>query len=1015
MYIKSLDINGFKSFANRTQIVFLPPSKNKQSVTAIVGPNGSGKSNVSDAIRWVLGEQSMKQLRGKKSHDIIFSGSEHKGKMGSAQVSFVLDNSDNRIPVDYEEVVITRKIYRSGESEYLLNGNTIRLLDLQLLLAKAQFGQGSYSVIGQGTIAELLLQSAADRKTFFDEAVGIKEFQMKRHQALLKLNKTDEHMKEAELVLTEITPRLKTLSRQVKKLEERHELELRLKELQEEYYVTLWSYNENELQGIKNELQVFEDDFESKQKELAGIQEELASLAKESTRDAFHELQNKYQGVLKEKTQLERDRAEMSGRLQTQYAAAGKQNIGWLENKIEELRSKLVEFDTEATRLEADLEMVRETIAQKEKELEGLMILRTELQGQLNTLEQKVLNLSYQASLHQFTGLKAVESILENKNSFGTVYGAVAELARTDRQFQVALDIAASGQLSSIVVDNEKTAENCIHFLREHQLGFATFLPLTKIRPRPIPQDIENILSQAGVYGLAKELAEYDEQFENIFSYILGSTVVVKNIHIAREIGIGRVRMVTLEGDILELSGAMKGGFRRSRSQDLSFGRRTGLSVEDGEEMKKEIEKIKAKLQRVSTDIEAIQIEMNTLNAKLSTQQNKLEFLNQQKQGVTGELSHLEQELSLTSMSEEEYGVAMSAVHKQKEELDKRVGEKEGELVKVQQEMDEFNRKEEEKKARVFSLQDQMQSIQLLLNDITGRKNEKNIAIARLETKLEDIDEEVYREMRESIHKIKERIGTVLELTVLDATQTEIQKIKYKLQLIGGIDEEIVEEYEEIKARHEGLSEQLNDLKKAHGDLETLIEELDKLMKTRRAKAFKEIRKEFHRYFSLLFEGGKADLVEIYNYEDEQADEELGEGEVFGEDDEEKKSQKKRRKILTGIDVMACPPGKKIENIQALSGGERTMTSIALVCAILHTNPPPFVILDEVEAALDEANTLRFTKILQELSEKSQFVLITHNRATMHAADALYGVTMGNDGISKLLSVKLEQAQKSVE
>ncbi|MCB9798927.1 AAA family ATPase [Candidatus Nomurabacteria bacterium] len=1018
MYIKSIELTGFKSFANKTAIDFLPPKKGKNSITAIVGPNGSGKSNVSDGIRWVLGEQSMKQLRGKKSEDIIFAGSESKGKMSAAQVSLILDNTDNRIPVDYDEVVIARKIYRSGESEYLLNGNTIRLMDLQMLLAKAQFGHGSYSVIGQGVITQLLLQSPAERKAFFDEAVGIKEFQMKRHQALLKMNRTREHIHEADLLLNEISPRLKTLTRQVKKLEERKEIEIRLRELEEQYYVTLFSHNKHQADELRTSLDEIERDIKEKETALVEIQTELAGLAKESSVEEFSRLQKNYQDVLKEKSALEGSRASLTGRLQTEYAAAGKQNVGWLQNKVEQLKEKLDELSAGSEKMQSQVEVLQKQVADKQYELDNLIFERSGLQQEINSLEQKLLNASFQASMHQFTGLRAVEAILDNRSKFGEVFGAVAELASVREKFRIALDVAAGGHLSSIVVDTDGTAENCIRYLRDNQLGFATFLPLSKIRPRAIAQNIYELLDEPGVHGLAIELAEYDEKFDDIFSYVLGSTLIVDNIRIAREIGVGRVRMVTLQGDILELSGAMKGGFRKQRENDLSFGKKTAFGGSGADEIKEKIEQKKQELEQMSLKITELQADIQSQATQLASLTSKAELQQTQKQELSAELSGLQQELSLSSMSKEEYSVAMKDIEVQKDEIDGQLSALEETLQAASDAIEQFNKKEEEKKQHVFSLQDSMQQIQLALNDASSSRNEKKVALARIETKLEDIDEEVYRELRESIHSIVKRGVESLDISVLEQSQTNIQKMKYQLQLIGGIDEEIVQEYEEIKERHEGLTMQMDDLKKALKDLENLVEELDKIMKRKRSKAFKQIKEEFARYFSVLFEGGKADLVEVYGYEDEGKESVDVDPAMVQEDEDEDGEQnkkKKSKKILTGIEIVANPPGKKIQNIQALSGGERTMTSIALVCAILHTNPPPFVVLDEVEAALDEANTLRLTKILHELSLQSQFILITHNRATMHAADALYGVTMGNDGISKLLSVKLDQAQEMAE
>ncbi|MFH0857369.1 MAG: AAA family ATPase, partial [Candidatus Magasanikbacteria bacterium] len=490
MYIKSITINGFKSFAEKTVLDFVGPKRGKNSITAIVGPNGSGKSNVSDAIRWVLGEQSMKQLRGKKSEDIIFSGSEYKGQLGSASVTMALDNTDKRIPIEYDEIVITRRIYRSGESEYVLNGNEVRLFDLQLLLAKGQFGQGSYSIIGQGMIDRLILQSTEERKNFFDEAVGIKEFQLKRHQAILKLIRTKEHVAQAEWLLGEISPRLKTLKRQVQKLEERQGIEVELREVQETYFSTIWSYNNAHIEGLKKELDSLTLTQKEQQTLLDEVQEELAHLARESSRERFDELQKAYQDVMKQKGALEKERAMLLGKLQTEYSKAGKQNIGWIENKIGEVKNSLKEVELEKKRLQGELTEAKSHIKEKEIFLGNLLVEKTQLQNRVARLEQEILNATYQQSIQQFTGLRAVEEIRSKGKSFGLVYGTVSELASVDPKYQTALDVAAGNNLSSLVVDTELTGENCIRYLREKQLGYATFLPISKIRGRFVAQDL---------------------------------------------------------------------------------------------------------------------------------------------------------------------------------------------------------------------------------------------------------------------------------------------------------------------------------------------------------------------------------------------------------------------------------------------------------------------------------------------------------------------------------------------
>ncbi|MBU2542047.1 AAA family ATPase [Patescibacteria group bacterium] len=1037
MYLKSIEIHGFKSFASRTVLDFLAPrpfdgaqgGDIRNSITAVVGPNGSGKSNISDAIRWVMGEQSMKHIRGKKGEDVIFSGSEMKGQMGMASVTLTLDNSDGRAPIDFDELVITRRYYRSGDSEYLINNKSVRLLDLQILLAQAQFGQGSYSVIGQGMIDRLLVQTPIERKDFFDEASGIKEFQIKRHQASLKLHRTKENIDQAELLLNEVSPRLRTLSRQVKKLEKRKDVELQLRESQEKYYLTLFDYNKSQLDAVNIDLQKIEEEYKLVNNKLLSAQEELSSLARESSRgEQFENLQREYQELLRQKNSIERDRAVLQGKLQTEYSKVGKQNIGWLENKIEELKAEQKKADSNLKKTENALDKISLDIINKKQLIEKLTIERTELRGQMSNTEQRITQMRGEQSYLQYSGLKAVQAILEERHRLGNVYGTVAQLGEVDEKYRLALDVASGNHLSSLVVDGDRTAQSCIEYLRQHQLGVATFLPLNKVKGRFTATDINELVDRTGVVGLAINLVKFDDKFANIFSYALGNTLIVENIDVAREIGIGRVRMVTLGGDILETSGSMKGGYRngeRRRTMGFSQGSSPYFiqgNVLDAEE---KLDNLREKNDSIEIEYAKLQENFLELQSQAHISASHADSFGTRKQEVDKELATFEQELSLYSMSPKEFSASMKDIANEKDNLDKQILDFENKIKNIQEKMDEFNASEEVKKKRIFALQDVMQEEQSHLNSIVDERNQKRIDVARLETKQEDLSNEVYQELHCSFEYLIECGVAVADVSNLELVQQEIQKLKYQLTLIGGIDEEVVEDYKETKERHDGLVTQLDDLKAAMEDLEEMVIELDSVMKKRRDKAFKQIKKEFSRYFGILFDGGKADLIEVYGEENTEDTEDLEEiptqgrdrqevieggcGVDIGLDEEDIRPKKKAKKILTGIEVIACPPGKKIKNIQMLSGGERTLTSIALVCAILNINPSPFVVLDEVEAALDEANTLRFNKILSELSLKSQFVLITHNKATMHVADVLYGVTMGADGTSKLVSVELDK------
>lgn len=1007
MYLKRLEIQGFKSFANHTVLDFLPPKNGHFSITAVVGPNGSGKSNVTDAIRWVMGETSMKTIRSKKSEDVIFNGSEAKGALSAAEVTMVLDNTGDSAEIGTEDVVVVRRLYRSGESEYLINNSSARLLDIHLLMAKAQFAEHAYSIVSQGMIDRLLTVTNAERKEFFDEASGIKEMYIKRHQAFLKLERTKEHVTQAETIIQEIEPRLKLLARQVKKLEEREEVETQLREVQEQYYFTIYSKNKADIDVVESKVHLLEEQYRTNFKTLEQVQSELAELARVSSRqEIFDALQVEHQAHMQTKNTLDRELAILEGQMHTEYSQAGKQNINWLNEKVIELKQSREKLNNELTILQTELGSLQTLLSQHKKQLEELHVSKSQLTLKISRLQNELLKDQSEQHYRDFSGLTAVKAVLDHKRQFGEIYGLVAELGEVDEEYRVALEVTAGMHLTSIVVNHEEVARKAIEYLRQERYGIATFLPLNKIQGRYISREEEELLQNTGVIGLALELVRFDEKFRNIFSFIFGGTLVVKDLMAAQNVGIGRARMVTLTGDLAEKNGAMRGGFRQKRQQ-ISFSSKLNFHSEDRlDEYRKDIAVEQEMLRELEKNEEHIKQGLLKNQVERETISSKINLLEQQKNNFDTELAKLERECAMLQSSPEEFGAQLEKLSIHKQELEVRMAEVQKEVRAAALRIKQFNEDEEQKKQRVFALQEQMQKAQTEVNAILSEREGYKVSLAKLETKQEDLSQEVYNDMNMSITSIVERVAMPAPLEQLDTLADQIQKLKYKLSLIGGIDAEVTKEHSETKERFDFLSNQLTDLSKAMKDLTSMIEELDELMKKKRAEAFKKIRKEFNRYFQMLFEGGHADLEEVYGEESEK-DENV---EMIHESSlsEDNNKQSKKDKILTGIEIIANPPGKKIKYLNALSGGERTLTSIALICAILHHNPSPFVVLDEVEAALDETNTQRFVRIMKELSEQSQFILITHNRVTMHAADALYGVVMGGDGVSKLLSVKLE-------
>ncbi len=1011
MYLKRLEIKGFKSFAEKTVLDFLPYNNNRYSITAIVGPNGSGKSNVSDAIRWVMGEQSLKTLRGKKSEDVIFNGSEVKGQLSAAEVTMVLDNSSvvagqpSAVMPDFSEITVSRRLYRSGEGEYLINNNPVRLLDVHLFLAQAQFAQHSYSVVGQGTIDKLLTVTPAERKDFLDEASGIKEFQIKQHQAQLKLSRTKENLDQAQRLVEEVEPRLKILAKQVKKLEKRQEIEIELKSQQETYYASLFTANKAELDVIAQTLSQVEVDYRAVFGELDHVQNELATLAKASTRqEVFSQLQTQFQILMREKNDIERQLAIKDGQMRSEYGKEGKQNISWLDEKIHTLSSQYDALSAHISAMQLELEQSSVAVVEQKNILEQISAEKTRAQLKVADLEKQIFYDQSEHNYRQVSGLFAVQSILENKDRFGTVYGLVAELGEVEEKYRLALEVAAGSYLSAVVVENEEVARLGIEFLRHNRLGTATFLPLNKIRPRSGDEAIDYILQMPGVIGLASDIIKYEDKFHTIFSFVFGQTVVVEDLMAAQKIGVGRARMVTLTGDVVEKTGAMKGGFKQIKKGSLGFSGHVSWSQDKLVQSQAEVQLEKQKIADLEVRYEKTKEQLFAAESKKQIASSRLQLLEEEIKKAAEEKGSLEHERALYSADPAQIGALLAQLAAEKKVLEAQKIEKETEVAACADKINNFNREEEEKKQRVFSLQDLMQKKQQHLNEILAKRSDLKIEVAKLETKQDAIAEEVRMELGVSVETVSQIHPSVLGREHMAQLLDEIQKLKYQLSLIGGIDTEVVGEYEQTKERFDFLSDQISDLRSAFADLEKMILELDEIMKKKRAASFKKIRKEFDRYIKILFGGGDGDIYEVYGQTNE-------EDQVDAETDllaaEEVKP--KQEKILTGIDISINPPGKKVKNINTLSGGERTLASIALICAILSYNPSPFVVLDEVEAALDEANTRRFAQIVSELSTRSQFIIISHNRVTMHAADALYGVVMNNDGISKLLSVKLEE------
>ena len=745
MYLSQIDIHGFKSFATKTALTFSPEDVNKKGITAVVGPNGSGKSNIADAIRWVLGEQSVKLLRGKKSEDVIFAGSERKSRMGMAEVVLTINNEDGDFPLDASEVTVGRRLYRDGSSEYYVQGNKVRLLDVNMLLARAGIGGRSYAVIGQGMIDHVLVSSPTERKQFFDEAAGVKEFEMKKRQAENKLRASRENLEHAQTVIEELTPRMRSLSRAVKRLEEREEVEIELQKVQRLYYGAQW-------RNVADRLQ----DINGKEKEI-----------------------NRRLDVANKKR-------------------------GDLQNQLSGLE--------QSTTVSEDLLGLQKEYEQVRKEREGVYEKLMKTQTEVEILKAR----------------------------------------------------------SRVVTDS-----------------------------RQIPQG-----------EIAAALADLSDAFD-------GLLLQIKDCATLGELSLVQENF---------------GGYR-AQLDDLMKRYQLAKKVENSEEVK-----------RLEKEVEEMEARQKGFDVSMSEIKNK-----------------------------------MSKVSSQ----------------------------EKEKKSAFFDVQREMQGASSFFHRIEQELNHQEIEKAKLETKRDSLESEMRYELEDRIGEIKNVAHEAVKDVRVNELQPTLFRLKHRLEMIGGIDPETVNEYEEVKERYDFLVEQVQDLLDTIEALESGIEDLQIEMKKRRTDVIGKINTEFGKYFQILFAGGKAGLVPLYA--SEQLAHEGEDGEI-----EDPSAPRLRRaslaKELIGIEITAQPPGKRIKDINILSGGERAMTSVALICAILTVSPSPFVVLDEVDAALDEANSVRYAEILECLSHQTQFIVVTHNRASMQKSKVLYGVTMGDDGVSQLLSVEIEKA-----
>lgn len=1182
MYLKKIEVQGFKSFANKLLFEF------DNGITGIVGPNGSGKSNIADAVRWVLGEQSAKQLRGSKMEDIIFAGTETRKPVSFASVSLTIDNSDKKLDIDYSEVTVTRRVFRSGESEYLLNGNTCRLKDINELFYDTGIGKEGYSIIGQGQIDKILSGKAEERRELFDEAAGIVKFKKRKNETQKSLDNESQNLIRINDILAELEKQVGPLARQSDKAKEY----LRLKEYLKKYEVNLFLLEESstkgeltevtgnldivneELEKAGNRLEEIKSVYDEKDNEVSELTARIDELTAKKNQaeidknrlesqieilkeqinsanmndshlaDRLKEINDQIAERNEEKQKLLKQKFDISSEVDDIFArqneidrevdALRKETDG-LSNEIEsrknsifdnlnkkgtikasiqryesmqeqvnirkaELTGKLINFKTDESEFDVSIKDAKDKLDSVNKEIDGLVsennrlgALSDENKEERNTKKQK-LQAAKEQNMRSQTKLESLKNIAERYDGYGNsirkvmeckeqnsgILGVVADIVKTEKKYEIAIETALGGTIQNIVTDNEETAKKMIAYLKKNQYGRATFLPLSAVSGKNNRRD--NLERESGFIGYANELVKVDLQYKGLADYLLGRCVVVDNIdnalHLNKAHGYS-LKIVTLEGELLNPGGSMTGGAFRNSSNLLGrrreieelekvvsstekvifslsadIDRLGGLINEATDKIaknteiiqnkklakntleinynqladkKNEIQSVYENNKREEKEIESqlkdIRAELESSNKELEKIENDNELNTKEISDATERLNDLKNKLEEKNKIAESIHIEYSQIAQKSQFAEESVKRILREINRLKDGISDLEDSKEESQTEIAVRSSQIEEItdtiktaaaeiesySSELTDLKSRKEEGQATLKgffktreECQNNLVTLEKEQFRlsQNKEKLENNRdskiEYMWNEYELTLSEATQlkddelsdaSEIKKIvtdtKNEIRKLGDVNVNAIEDYKEVAERYEFLKNQHDDLVSARDKLITVIEELDKNMREQFTTKFEEIKIEFDKVFRQLFGGGKG-TIEL----DPEAD------------------------ILdAAITIISQPPGKKLQNMMQLSGGEKALTAICLLFAIQNLKPSPFCLLDEIEAALDDSNVDRYAKYLHKLTKNTQFIVITHRRGTMAAADRLYGITMQEKGVSTLVSVDLIENQ----
>lgn len=979
MYLKTIKAVGFKSFADKVAIDF------ENGITGIVGPNGSGKSNIVDAVKWVLGEQSVKTLRGDGSMtDIIFSGSKSRNPASSASVTLVFDNADRYFPIDYTELSIKRTVYRTGENEYYLNNEKCRLKDITNLIVDTGMGRDAFNIISQGNIHEILSNKPEDRRVIFEEAAGVLKYKKRKEEALRKMDRTHDNIDRINDIVNELEIQLDPLKEQSEKahiyLDAKKELENveialivhDIENLNSEYQTSKAKIDElnQEIMDISESSTIKDAALEKEKVALTKENENLHKKQKE-----FIELSSKVERLNGQKLLiLERGRYDSGDVKVHDHVLLLKEGKLKLENEINSMLKDITTKQDELTsvtnkieKLANDITSIKNGLEDLDKERNKYLRQQIELNHKKNILEDSIENNSSLPS--------AVKNVLDNPKLRG-IHNVIGRLISFDDKYSTAIDIALGSSSLFVVTDTDNTAKEAINYLRTNSLGRVTFFPINIIKPRNIDIDTYNkIKSHKSFIDIASNILTYDDKYQNIILNQLGNVIIAADIDGANEIGKiinHRYKVVTLDGEVIHVGGSITGGVAKRSSSII----KERYELED---TKRQLIIVENNIGNIATDYNDMEIMLKEIELKdynqkierkaieesINTKSNMLKDLRIKEDELDSELHNLSSVINNT-VSEEEQNI-IDAYYKSVREKD----ELEKEIATVNKRVEIINETINEIESTYKKNNEHFYRKQNLLKDL-------EIKVNRLDVKLDILLNTLNEEYTMTFEKAKkEYILTIDE----NEARKKVNSLKNTIKHLGIVNIAAIDEYERVSKRYDFLINQKNDLFKAQNTLLDIIKEMDMVMKEAFEETFKLIGNEFKVVFKELFGGGEA-YLKLTNPDD---------------------------MLETGIDIVALPPGKKLQHISLLSGGEKALTAISLLFAILKVRPVPFCILDEVEATLDEVNVLGFARYLRRFKEQTQFIVITHKKKTMENVDVLYGITMQESGVSKLVSVKLEE------